>query len=189
MLLFVAVVLGFVKKMNIGLLCIAFSLVLGRIAGFSDKAIIAGFNYSLFMTLLGVTYLFALAQNNGCMTLAAKKVVALAGKRTFLVPIFVYLFCVFLSSIGPGCIPTMAIMLIFAMTLAAEMNINPVMLTALCVLGASGGGVSPIAPTGIIGVMLSEEVGVHGVAIWLLQVLSVIMASKTTVILFLVMVV
>lgn len=163
-LLFVAVVLGFIKKMNIGLLCIAFSLVLGRIAGFSDKAIIAGFNYSLFMTLLGVTYLFALAQNNGCMTLAAKKVVALAGKRTFLVPIFVYLFCVFLSSIGPGCIPTMAIMLIFAMTLAAEMNINPVMLTALCVLGASGGGVSPIAPTGIIGVMLSEEVGVHNVA-------------------------
>ena len=42
-------------------------------------------------------------------------------------------------------------MMVFSMTLAAEMKIPPAMLAALVVLGASGGGVSPLAATGIIG--------------------------------------
>lgn len=159
-LLFLAVILGFIRKMNAGLICIAFSLILGRVAGIPDKDIIAGFNYSLFLTLLGVTYLFSLAQNNGCLRLIALKVVALAGSRTYLVPIFVFVFSTILSAIGPGCIPTMAIMMVFAMSLAAELHIHPAMLSALVVLGASGGGVSPIAPTGIIGINLCAEAGI-----------------------------
>ena len=91
-LLVLAILLGFFRKMNAGLICIAFSLVLAKVAGISDKAVIAGFNYSLFLTLLGVTYLFSLAQINGCLSLIAIKVVSLAGKRTYLVPIFVFVF-------------------------------------------------------------------------------------------------
>ena len=93
-LLVLAILLGFFRKMNAGLICIAFSLVLGRVAGIPDKAIIAGFSYNLFLTLLGVTYLFSLAQNNGTLKLIALKVVALAGKRTYLVPIFIFVFSI-----------------------------------------------------------------------------------------------
>ena len=39
----------------------------------ADEEIIKGFNYSLFIMLLGVTYLFSLAQMNGCLELLAKK--------------------------------------------------------------------------------------------------------------------
>ena len=159
-LLVLAILLGFFRKMNAGLICIAFSLILGRMAGFSDKAIIAGFSYNLFMTLLGVTYLFSIAQCNGTLKLIATKSVALAGKRTYLVPILIFVFCTVLAAIGPGCIPTMAIMMVFAMTLAAELNIHPAMLSALVVLGSSGGGVSPIAPTGIIGANLCQAAGI-----------------------------
>ena len=53
-----AIFLGFVKKMNTGLLCTALALLVGRLAGISDDEIIRGFNYSLFLMLLGVTYLF-----------------------------------------------------------------------------------------------------------------------------------
>ena len=81
-LLIIAIILGFTRKMNTGLLCMAFAMVVGRLAGMSDKAIIAGFNYNLFIMLLGVTYLFSLAQINGCLDLLAKKVVALAGQKT-----------------------------------------------------------------------------------------------------------
>lgn len=161
-LLILAILLGFFRKMNAGLICIAFSLVLGRVAGIPDKAIIAGFSYNLFLTLLGVTYLFSLAQITGCLSLIAMKVVSLAGKRTYLVPIFVFIFSTVLSMIGPGCIPTMAIMMVFSMSLAAEMNINPAMLSALVVLSASGGGVSPIAPTGIIAINLCQAAGIPG---------------------------
>lgn len=162
-LLLVAVVLGFVRKMNTGLVCIAFALILGRLAGVSDKDIIAGFSYNLFIMLLGVTYLFSLAQNNGCLNLVAKKVVALAGRRTYLVPVLIYVFSVVLAAIGPGCIPTMAIMMVFSMALAHEMQLRPEMLSALSVLGASGGGVSPLAPTGIIATNLCADAGMQGV--------------------------
>ena len=152
--LLIAIFLGFFRHMNTGLLAIGFSLVLGRLNGIPDKEVINGFNYSLFMILLGVTYLFSLAQLNGSLELLAKKVVALAGKHTFMIPIVIYVFSVVLSALGPGTVPTMAIMMVFSMALAAEMGINPAMLSALSVLGASGGGVSPLAATGIIGINL-----------------------------------
>ena len=145
-LLVLAILIAFFKKMNAGLICIAFALVLGHLTGFTDKQIISGFSYNLFLTLLGVTYLFSLAQSNGTLRLMAVKTLALAGDRSYLVPIFLFVFSTILSAIGPGCIPTMAIMMVFAMSIV--------------VLGSSGGGVSPIAPTGIIGQNLCTAAGI-----------------------------
>ena len=162
-LLLLAIFLGFFRHMNTGLLAIGFALILGRLSGIPDKEIINGFNYSLFMILLGVTYLFSLAQLNGSLELLAKKVVALAGKHTFMIPIVIYFFSVVLSALGPGTVPTMAIMIVFSMALAAEMGIDPAMLSALSVLGASGGGVSPLAATGIIGINLCAGFGLTGI--------------------------
>ena len=152
-----AIFLGFVKKMNTGLLCTALALLVGRLAGISDDEMIRGFNYSLFLMLLGVTYLFGLAEINGTLALLSKKIVALSGRRTYLVPIVMYLFATILSALGPGTIPTAAIMMVFGMTLAKEMNINPAMLGAIIFLGAAGGGMSPLAATGIIGLNLCGE--------------------------------
>ena len=162
-LLFLAIILGFLRHMNTGLLSIAFALVLARVAGIPDKAVIAGFNYSLFLILLGVTYLFSIAQLNGSLELLAEKVVALTGEHTAFVPIVIYVFSTVLSALGPGTVPTIAIMMVFSMTLAAEMKIPPVMLAALVVLGASGGGVSPLAATGIIAKNLCGQIGLSGV--------------------------
>lgn len=158
-----AIFLGFVKKMNTGLLCTALALLVGRLAGISDDEIIRGFNYSLFLMLLGVTYLFGLAEMNGTLALLSKKIVALSGRRTYLVPIVMYLFATILSALGPGTIPTAAIMMVFGMTLAKEMNINPAMLGAIIFLGAAGGGMSPLAATGIIGLNLCGEFGLTGI--------------------------
>ena len=158
-----AIILGFVKKMNTGLVCTALALLIGRLAGIPDEQIISGFNDSLFVMLLGVTYLFALAEINGTLALLSKKIVALSGRRTFLVPIVMYLFATILSALGPGTIPTTAIMMVFGMTLAKEMNINPAMLAAIIFLGAAGGGMSPLAATGIIGLNLCGEFGLTGI--------------------------
>lgn len=161
--LLIAIFLGFFRKMNTGLLSIAFALVLGRLAGIADAEIIKGFNASLFLMLLGVTYLFSLAQLNGTLDLLAQKVIALAGKRIYLIPIIIYVFSTILAAIGPGTVPTMAIMMVFSMALAAEMKISPVLLATLTALGATGGGVSPLAATGIIGINLCAEFGLTGI--------------------------
>ena len=161
--LLLAIMLGFIRKMNTGLLCIAFALLLGRMAGISDAEIIKGFNASLFLKLLGVTYLFSLAQINGSLDLLAQKVISLAGKRVYLIPIIIYVFSIILAALGPGSVPTMAIMMVFSMSLAAEMKISPVLLSTLTVLGACAGGLSPLAATGIIGANLCAEFGLTGI--------------------------
>lgn len=161
--LLLAIFLGFVRKMNTGLLCIAFALVLGRMSGVSDAVIMKGFNSSLFIMLLGVTYLFSMAQINGSLDLLAQKVITLAGRRVYLIPIIIYVFSIVLAALGPGSVPTMAIMMVFSMSLAAEMKISPVLLSTLTVLGSCAGGLSPLAATGIIGANLCAEFGLTGI--------------------------
>lgn len=161
--LLLAIFLGFVRKMNTGLLCIAFALVLGRMSGVSDAVIMKGFNSSLFIMLLGVTYLFSMAQINCSLDLLAQKVIALAGRRVYLIPVIIYVFSIVLAALGPGSVPTMAIMMVFSMSLAAEMKISPVLLSTLTVLGSCAGGLSPLAATGIIGANLCAEFGLTGI--------------------------
>lgn len=163
-----AIFLGFFRKMNTGLVCIGFALLLGKIAGMADRDIIGGFNYSLFLMLLGVTYLFGLAEINGTLKLLTRKITVLAGKHTYMIPVVMYIFATVLSALGPGTIPTTAIMMVFGMTLAVEMKINPAMLAAIIFLGAAGGGMSPLAATGIIGLDLCEGFGLTGIELPLL---------------------
>lgn len=163
-----AIFLGFFRKMNTGLVCIGFALLLGKIAGMADRDIIGGFNYSLFLMLLGVTYLFGLAEINGTLKLLTRKITVLAGKHTYMIPVVMYVFATVLSALGPGTIPTTAIMMVFGMTLAVEMKINPAMLAAIIFLGAAGGGMSPLAATGIIGLDLCEGFGLTGIELPLL---------------------
>ncbi len=74
LLIFVAViVLAFVCKVNTGLLAIAASLILARCAGITDKALLSMFDSKMFIMLLGVMYLFCIAQENKTLDLLAKK--------------------------------------------------------------------------------------------------------------------
>lgn len=156
-----AIFIGFFRQMNTGLLSIALALVVGKAAGLSDMDILEGFNAPLFLMLLGVTYLFGLADGNGALRLLAEKIVSLSGRHTWLVPIVMYFLAAGISALGPGTIPTTAIMMVLGMSLAAEMKINPAMLAAIVFLGAAGGGMSPLAATGIIGVNLCSDFGLY----------------------------
>jgi di/tricarboxylate transporter len=158
-----AILLGILRKVNIGLVSFGLSLVLGLMSGATAKTIQAGFPTGLFVTLLGVMMLFSIAQDNKTMELLARRVVALAGKRTYLIPIIVYVFSVVLAAVGPGTVPVMGIMAVFTCSLAAEMKISPVLLSATSVLGAAGGGLTPIAPTGILGLSLAADQGITGI--------------------------
>ena len=114
-MLVVAIALGFFRKLNVGLLCIAFAVVLGRFSGFKEANVISGWSTGLFMMLLGVMFLFSIAQTNGTLELFARKVVAMTGKQTKMIPVAVYLMTTFLAAIGPGTIPVMALTMPIAM--------------------------------------------------------------------------
>ena len=59
-------VLATVLPINMGVIAFVGAYLVGTlVAGLNAKAIMAGFPADLFLTLVGITYLFALAQNNG----------------------------------------------------------------------------------------------------------------------------
>ncbi|MDF9410084.1 hypothetical protein L7E55_17380, partial [Pelotomaculum isophthalicicum JI] len=99
------------------------------------------------------------------LELFAKKAVALAGKRAKLIPVVLYILGIFLAAIGPGSIPVMALMAMFSMALAAQMKINPLKLVPIAVSGAAAGGLSPIAPSGIIAINLAAKSGFTDIGI------------------------
>lgn len=162
--LLVAITIGYKAKLNTGLVAIGLALILGKMGGISDNIIISGFNGSLFTIMLGVSYLFSIAQQNKTLELVAKKIITLAGKRTNFIPIIIFFLAAFLAGIGPGTIPVMALMAVFTMSLSAEMKINPVMMASIGLLGAQGGGLTPIAPTGILGNTLAANMGIHQIS-------------------------
>ncbi|MDR1835237.1 MAG: hypothetical protein LBQ96_05485 [Fusobacteriaceae bacterium] len=157
------IIIGIYRKVNIGLCAFGSVLILGAIGKINVKTIQAGFPTSLFMTLLGVMMLFAIAQDNKTLEVIARKIVALAGKRTFLIPIVIYVFATILAGIGPGTVPVMGVMAPFTCSLAAEMGISPLLFCAVSILGAAGGGLTPVAPTGILGLSLAAKQGIEGV--------------------------
>ncbi len=162
--LIVAIALGFIRKINVGLLGIAFAVLLGKYAGLKDNVIIGGWSTNLALMLMGVTFLFSIAQTNGTLELFARKTIALTGKRAWAIPIVIFLLSTFLAAIGPGTIPVMALLVPLSMALAAELKISPLMLAPITVLGSAAGGLTAIAPTGIIGLTLAEQQGITGIA-------------------------
>ena len=163
--LFVIVGIGFVKKCNIGVLAIGSALILGKIGGISDNAVLAGFDAKLFITLVGVSFLFSVAQVNGTLELVARKGIGLAGKRTWLVPIIIFLVSGILTMIGPGNIPVGNLMTVVAVTVAVSMGENPILFALAAKVAANGFTLSPLTPPGVLMNTLGTEAGFTGFAI------------------------
>ena len=162
LVLALVVAIGFICKVNIGFLSIGVAFLLGSLGGMKDKDIIGGFDAAMFVTLAGVTFLFGLASVNGTLELMSKKIIALLGKKTYLIPIMMFFLSAFLSAIGPGHIAVGILMTTFAVYLAIQMKINVFATALYAKLGANAGCASPISPTGVIATNLAEKTGYAG---------------------------
>ncbi len=139
------------ENLNVGFLSIALAIIVGGIwVNLSAVRVLSAFPLSLFMILVGVTFLFGLASTNGTMEkVAAYSLRACRGQAAWL-PMIVYLLVTFLTMIGPGNIAATALVAPIAMAIAARVGI-PAFLMTLIVVGASNGAAfSPFAPTGIV---------------------------------------
>lgn len=161
------VAVGFIKKVNLGFFAMGAAFVLGLAGGMSASEIADGFNSSMFVTLVGVTFLFGMASNNGTLDLFSKKVVALVGRHTVFIPILMFVLSAFISAIGPGHIAAGVLMTTFAMYLAFEMKINPMATALYAKLGANAGCASILSMTGILAKSLSEPMGYSGFSLHL----------------------
>lgn len=160
-----AVVLSCFSPVHVGALSIALAFLIGHFgAGLKAAEIAAAFPASLFLTLLGVMFLFAQASVNGTLDSIAVRSVRLARGNRGVIPIVFFLLAVVLGAIGPGGIAASALLGPVAMAVAAETGISPFLMTIMLANGANAGTFSPVAPTGIIANQLMAKIGLQETA-------------------------
>lgn len=157
-----AILVSFASRLNVGVVAIPLAWAAGVYAGGTVENILAGFPASLFVTLAGVTLLFATADTNGTVLQLAARLTARAGGRARLLPGVFFLIACALSTLGPGAVPAVALIAPLAMATAGAAAVPP-FLTALMVgNGANAGNLSPFSAVGIIANNRMAAVGLGG---------------------------
>lgn len=156
---FTIIFLVFIRKVNAGVLAFGGALILGRIIGINEKDIIGSLNSSLFVTLTGITLLFAAVNSTGAFELVSNKIVSLTGKKVWILPIVAYLTGFILSVTGPGAIPPTALVITLMVSVAVSSGYNPIMMSVIGVLGLMGGRITTYTPEGTLVASLAQEQG------------------------------
>jgi Na+/H+ antiporter NhaD/arsenite permease-like protein len=153
-------VVGTVLPINMGALAYVAAWLVGMYSlNLDEKEILAGISADLVLTLIGVTYLFAIAKNNGTVDLIVRSAVRAVGGRVALIPWVMFAVTALLTSIGAASPAACAIIGPIALGFAGRYKINPLMMGMFVVHGAQGGGFSPISIYGTITNSVMEENG------------------------------
>lgn len=139
-------VLATALPINMGVIAFVGAFLVGTlIAGMNAKEIMGGFPADLVLTLVGITYLFALAQNNGTIDWLVKLAVRAVRGRIAAIPWIMFFIAALLTSVGAVSPAAVAIIAPIALGFAARYGISPLMMGLMVVHGAQGGGFSPIS--------------------------------------------
>jgi di/tricarboxylate transporter len=139
-------VVATVLPVNMGVLAYVGAFLVGTlVAGMSTRDIIDGFPGGLFLTLVGITYLFALAQNNGTIDWLVRLAVQAVRGRIAAIPWIMFGIAAVLTAVGAVSPGAVAIIAPIALGFAAKYGISPLLMGLMVVHGAQAGGFSPIS--------------------------------------------
>ncbi|WP_329168076.1 SLC13 family permease [Streptomyces sp. NBC_01685] len=151
LVLVVVFVIATTRSINMGALAFAAAFGVGElVADLDADGIFAGFPGDLFVVLVGVTYLFAIARANGTTDWLVHASIRLVGGRIALIPWVMFVITGALTAIGAVSPAAVAIVAPIALSFAARYGISPLLMGAMVVHGAQGGGFSPISIYGSI---------------------------------------
>ncbi len=148
---------------NMGAIAFVFAFILGAVfVDMNAAQVLAGFPGDLFVTLVGITYLFAIAQKNGTVDLLVHYGERAVGGRAEALPWVMFAVTGLLTSIGAVSPGAVAIIAPIALRFADRYGINPLLMGVMVVHGAQGGGFSPISIFGGITNGVVERAGLEG---------------------------
>jgi di/tricarboxylate transporter len=161
--LLLAILLSMFSRINVGLLALALAWIVGvYVAGLKPDVVMAGFPAALFLTLTGVTLLFACADANDTLKRLAQGAVLLVRRKRGLLPILFFFIACFLSSVGPGAISSVALVIPLAMAIGKGAGVPPLLTALMVANGANAGNLSPISALGVIANTKMAEGGLVG---------------------------
>ncbi len=162
--LVLAVTLSCTTAINVGLVALALALAVGVLIGdMTPAAVLDGFPVDLFITLVGVTLLFAIAEVNGTLERLTARAVRLCRGHAGVLPIMFFVLGFAIATIGAGATPASALLAPPAMAIAARARIPPLLMVIMTGNGTLAGTLSPFAPTGIVAHGVMQRIGLGGV--------------------------
>ncbi|WP_460768411.1 SLC13 family permease [Mariniluteicoccus flavus] len=140
-----------VRSVNMGALALVAAAVIGTTVFKMPMAKVLGqFPASLFVILVGVTYLFALAKNNGTVDWIVHAAVRAVRGRVVLIPWAMFVVCALITAFGAVSPAAVAIVAPIALGFAVRYKIHPVLMGMMVVQGATAGSFSPVGIFGSI---------------------------------------
>ncbi|GGV58607.1 hypothetical protein GCM10010277_61620 [Streptomyces longisporoflavus] len=187
LVLVVVFVIATTRSINMGALAFAAAFAVGELAADLDAdGIFAGFPGDLFVVLVGVTYLFAIARANGTTDWLVHASIRLVRGRIALIPWVMFVITGALTAIGAVSPAAVAIVAPIALSFAARYAISPLLMGAMVVHGAQGGGFSPISIYGSIvnGIVEREDLPGNEVALFLASLIANVIIAGIVFVLF-----
>jgi di/tricarboxylate transporter len=149
-------------------LAFALAWIFGLVGGGGQDVVVKSFPAQLFVTLAGVTLLFAIAESNGTLERLAGAALRLARGDARALPVLLFFIACAVSTVGPGAIASVALVAPMAMAVGRRAGVSP-FLTALAVTnGANAGNLSPVSAVGVIANTKMAEAGLggHELKVW-----------------------
>ena len=172
---------------NMGALAFVAAFVFGGLVVGEEVPddVLADFPADLFIILVGVTYLFAIAKNNGTVDWLVQAAVRLVRGRVALIPWVMFVVISILTAFGAVVPAAVAFIAPVGLSFARRYGINPVLMSLLIINGASAGGFSPISIFGAITNGVVARNGLPGSPLGLFVSSYVINALLSVVVFFL----
>ncbi|WP_067963238.1 SLC13 family permease [Nocardiopsis trehalosi] len=167
-------VIATLLPVNMGALAFLAAFLVGTLTlGMDTDTILAGFPGDLFLILVGITYLFAIAQNNGTVDLLVRGAVRLVGGWVAAIPWVMFAVTGVLTAMGALGPAAVAIIAPIALGFAAKYRINPLLMGMMVVHGAQAGGFSPISVYGatVNGIVAGTDLAASPLALFLASLL------------------
>ncbi|MGA5317403.1 SLC13 family permease [Streptomyces pseudogriseolus] len=175
LVLAVVFVIATTRSVNMGALAFAAAFGVGTlVADLDADGVFAGFPGDLFVVLVGVTYLFALARANGTTDWLVHAAVRAVRGRVALIPWVMFALTGALTAIGAVSPAAVAIVAPIALSFASRYGISPLLMGAMVVHGAQAGGFSPISIYGSIvnGIVEREKLPGSEITLFLASLLA-----------------
>ena len=158
-LLAVMFIIATMLPINMGALALVGAFIIGLLSHLPPRDIFAGFPGDLFVTLVGITYLFAIAQNNGSVDWLVQKAVWLVRGRIAAIPWVMFAVAAVLTAVGAVSPAAVAIIAPIALRFSQKYKISPLLMGLIVIHGAQAGGFSPISIYGGITNQVVERAG------------------------------
>ncbi|MET8865229.1 SLC13 family permease [Nonomuraea sp. NPDC004580] len=147
--LIIMFVVATIFPVNLGALALVGAFLIGTLAaGMSTDDILGAFPGSLFVILVGVTLLFAIATNNGTVDWLVRAAVHLVRGRLAAIPPVVFVISALLTAVGAPAPAVAAILAPIAFGFAAEYRIHALLIGLMVAHGTQAGAFSPISVLG-----------------------------------------